>query len=78
MSYFCPQCRASVPDKKRCEHWSLDLALASYSCSCGREGLAPDWDWHCTDCHRDFPNESAFFGDEHRRVHRLPVEAASA
>lgn len=76
MSYFCPQCRATVPDKKRCRHWSLDLALAGYNCPCGRKGLAPHWDWHCTDCHQDFPNRDAFFGAGHRAHHRLPAEAA--
>jgi hypothetical protein len=54
MSYFCPSCRCSVPDGRRCAHWSLDLVLADYSCSCGKEGLAPGWDYHCLDCHQDF------------------------
>jgi hypothetical protein len=54
MSYFCPPCRRSIPDGQRCEHWSLDLALAAYSCPCGREGLSPGQDYHCLDCHQDF------------------------
>ena len=31
-----------------------DERLAGYFCSCGKEGLAPGWDWHCTECHQDF------------------------
>lgn len=53
-TYFCPPCKRSVLLSQKCEHWSKDLALAGYWCSCGKEGLAPDWDWHCIECHRDF------------------------
>jgi len=66
MSYFCNPCRRSIPDGQRCEHWTLDNALAAYSCSCGKEGLAPGWDYHCLECHQDFTrtaDDGATVGD---------------
>ena len=66
MSYFCNPCGRSVPDGQRCKHLSLDMALAGYFCSCGREGLAPGWDYHCMECHQDFTRtaeDSATVGD---------------
>lgn len=74
MSYFCPTCQRSVPDGRKCKHWSLQLAHAGYSCQCGREGLAPSWDHHCTDCHRDFKTMEDFLGAEHQAIHGL-IEA---
>lgn len=65
MSYFCSPCQRLIPKGQRCEHWSIANALAGYSCPCGREGLAPDWDWHCMECHQDFPNRDAFFAHSH-------------
>jgi hypothetical protein len=54
VSYFCNPCRKVIPDGKRCEHWSIEDALAGNYCSCGRQGLAPGWDYHCMECHKDF------------------------
>jgi hypothetical protein len=80
MSYFCPPCRRSIPDGQRCEHWSLDLALADYSCSCGKEGLWPGRDYHCLDCHQDFTrtaSDGATVGDrEAFYAHRCSPQPA--
>jgi hypothetical protein len=64
-TYFCSPCRGNVDSRKKCEHWSMDYAVAGYFCPCGREGLYPGIDWHCLECHQDFPNRDAFYGHNH-------------
>ena len=83
MSYFCSPCRKVIPDGTRCEHWTKEDWLAGYFCSCGREGLAPGWDWHCMECHQDFTkmaeggamvgDREAFYAHEHPLIKKTPV-----